>query len=224
MAASSASGLNTAPRDRRFRAGIIVLAVGMVAVVGYVDWLTSAYIAFSIFYIPAIVLAAWFVGRWAGIVVGVLAAVTGLSADLVHGHVQPPFAYTNMCLRLLLFTAAASVVARLYEALQRERALSEANRETAARLQAANDLKDELMRAVVDDARGPLGNIFASAVTLRMAQRELTSADAAELVGRIADASSNLSSLVDQLIEAGKIDPATMGTEPVRPVLEARPA
>ena len=100
--------------------------------------------------------------------------------------------------------------------------MSEANREAAARLQAANDLKDELMRTVVDDARAPFGNIFASAVTLRMAQRELTSADAAELVGQIAEASSNLSSLVEQLIAAGKIDPATI--EPVRPVLEAHPA
>jgi signal transduction histidine kinase len=224
MAVPSASSLNTAPRSLRFRAGIVILAVGMVAVVGYVDWLTSAYIAFSIFYLPAIVLAAWFMSRWAGIAVGALAAVTGLVADLAHGHVQPPFAYTNMCLRLLLFTAAASVIARLYEALQREHALSEANREAAARLQAANDLKDELMRAVVDDARGPLGNIFASAVTLRMAQRDLTSADAAELVGQIANASSNLSSLVDQLIAAGKIDPAAIGAEALEPILEARPA
>jgi signal transduction histidine kinase len=203
----------TAPGTDRtvaFRAGILAVSLGLVVLVGYIDGRSSAYIAFSIFYIPPVVLATWFSGRLAGVAVAAAAALMGLAADLWTMHVSRIYPVTNMCFRLLLFSATALVVARLQEALERERALSEANREAAERLQAANDLKDALMRTVVDDIRAPLGSIFASAVTLRMAQRDLTSADAVELVGLIAEASSNLSALVQQLTEAERIDAATL--------------
>lgn len=201
-------------RTVAFRAGILALSLGLVALVGYIDGRSSAYIAFSIFYIPPVVLATWFSGRLAGVAVAAAAASMGLAADLWTMHVSRIYPITNMCFRLLLFSATALVVARLQEALVRERALSEANREAAERLQAANDLKDALMRTVVDDVRAPLGSIFASAVTLRMAQRDLTSADAAELVGQIAAASSDLSALVEQLTQAERIDAATLSLDP----------
>ena len=207
--------LTTPGTDRTvaFRAGILALSLGLVALVGYIDGRSSAYIAFSIFYIPPVVLATWFSGRLAGVAVAAAAALMGLAADLWTMHVSQIYPITNMSFRLLLFSATALVVARLQEALVRERALSEANREAAERLQAANDLKDALMRTVVDDVRAPLGSIFASAVTLRMAQRDLTSADAAELVGQIAEASSNLSALVEQLTQAERIDASTLPLE-----------
>lgn len=201
-------------RTVAFRAGILALSLGLVALVGYIDGRSSAYIAFSIFYIPPVVLATWFSGRLAGVAVAAAAALMGLAADLWTMHVSQIYPITNMCFRLLLFSATALVVARLQEALVHERALSEANREAAERLQAANDLKDALMRTVVDDVRAPLGSIFASAVTLRMAQRDLTSADAAELVGQIAAASSDLSALVEQLTQAERIDAATLSLDP----------
>jgi signal transduction histidine kinase len=202
--------------DRRtaaFRAGILVASLALVVVVGFIDGNVGTHIAFSIFYIPPVALATWFSGRLAGVAVAAVAALMGLVADLWTEHVAQIYPITNMFLRLLLFTAAALVIARLQEALQRERALSEANREAAERLQAANDLKDALMRTVVDDVRAPLGSIFASAVTLRMAQRDLTSADAAQLVGQIAEASSNLSALVEQLAAAERIDASTLPLE-----------
>lgn len=200
-------------RTVAFRAGILALSLGLVVLVGYIDGRSSAFIAFSIFYIPPVALATWFSGRLAGVAVAGAAALMGLAADLWTMHVSHIYPITNMCFRLLLFSATALVVARLQEALERERALSEANREAAQRLQAANDLKDALMRTVVDDIRAPLGSIFASAVTLRMAQRDLTSADAVELVGLIAEASSNLSALVQQLTEAERIDASSLPLE-----------
>ncbi|HTG46069.1 MAG TPA: hypothetical protein VK646_00240 [Actinomycetota bacterium] len=202
------------PRTPVFRAGVLVLSLALVAIVGLIDARVGVHIAFSIFYIPPVALATWCSGKLAGVAVAAAAALTGLIADLATSsgvpHVYP---VTNMFLRLLLFTATALLVARLREALERERALSEANREAAERLRAANDLKDALVRAVVDDVQAPLGSIFASAVTLRMGQRDLTSADAAELVGQIAEASSNLSALVDQLVAAERIDAATLQLE-----------
>jgi len=206
----------TAPGTDRtvaFRAGILALSLALVVLVGYIDGRSSAYIAFSIFYIPPVALATWFSGRLAGVAVAAAAALMGFAADLWTMHVAKIYPITNMCFRLVLFTATALVVARLQEALARERALSEANREAAELLQAANDLKDALMRTVVDDVRAPLGSIFASAVTLRMAQRDLTSADAVELVGQIAEASSNLSALVEQLTQAERIDAATLSLD-----------
>ena len=203
----------TTDRTVVFRAGILALSLGLVALVGYIDGRSSAYIAFSIFYIPPVVLATWFSGRLAGVAVAAAAALMGLAADLWTMHVSRIYPITNMCFRLVLFSATALVVARLQEALERERALSEANREAAERLQAANDLKDALLRTVVDDVRAPLGSIFASAVTLRMAQRDLTSADASALVGQIAEASSNLSALVEQLTQAERIDAATLSLD-----------
>lgn len=206
----------TAPGTDRtvaFRAGILALSLALVVVVGFIDGHVGTHIAFSIFYIPPVALATWFSGRLAGVAVAAAAALMGLVADLWTTDVARIYPITNMFLRLVLFTATALVIARLQQALVRERALSEANREAAERLQAANDLKDALMRTVVDDVRAPLGSIFASAVTLRMAQRDLTSADAVELVGQIAEASSNLSALVEQLTQAERIDAATLSLD-----------
>ena len=194
-------------------AALVAGCLVAVASIGYVDGITTAYVAFSIFYMPPIIAATWYGGRAAGFVVAVTAAVAGLIADAYSVHVAgaAAFRFVNVGLRLALFTATVFVVARLKEGVQRERELTEQARESAARLAAANQIKDELMRTVVQDVRAPLSDIYASARTLQLARANGMSADdAGELVAQIADASMLLSELVRQLIDAERVDTAAL--------------
>lgn len=199
------------PGGRRSGAALAVIPACLVAValVGYIDAITTAYVAFSIFYLPAIILATWFEGaRW-GVVVGVAAATAGLIADLwtFHAVGATGFAFVNFGLRLLLFTLVSLAVARLRDSARRERELSDLAKETAARLAAVNEIKDELMRAVVNDVRGPLGDIYATAITLQRATPSDLSADEMkERVAQIAGASKLMSDLVNRLMEAERLD------------------
>ena len=59
----------------RHRPLVLVAAFLLLPIVGYADGRTSAYIAFSIFYVVPIGLAAWFGGRLLGVLCGVGAAV-----------------------------------------------------------------------------------------------------------------------------------------------------
>lgn len=207
MTANDSRSSVTPRRRGAVRASLVVSCLVAVALVGYIDALTTAYIAFSIFYMPAIILAAWFEGAAWGIVIAMAAATAGLAADLWSFHGVSAYAFVNFGLRLLLFTLASLAVSRLRDGMRREQELTEITRETAARLAAVNEIKDELMRAVVQDVRGPLGDIYASAVTLQRATpRDLSPDETKELVAQIAGASKLMSDLVNRLAEAERFE------------------
>lgn len=188
----------------------------MVPVVGYIDGVSSAFIAFSIFYLPAVFLGTWFGNRLIGVLVAIAAALAGFAADSWALHAAWTYAYMNLCLRLILFALASLVISRLRDAMRRERDTKEMEREAAASLRAVGELKNELMRSVAIDAGAPLGAIYAAAVALMMSEQDLSSNDARELVQQIADASSSLSNLVNELIKPERLDSSATAalTEP----------
>jgi signal transduction histidine kinase len=65
----------------------VFTALAIVGVVGVADYVTGYEITFSIFYLLAIVLAAWFVGRGFAICVSVLSVGVALAGDLAAGAV-----------------------------------------------------------------------------------------------------------------------------------------
>ncbi len=186
-------------RSTRSRAIVVVGSFVLVLLIGYIDGRSSAYIAFSIFYMIPIFLASWFAGRWAGIAIAVSSALAGLAADFLSIGAAPAYAYTNVVLRLVLFVVMASVFARMAELMRREQAVAEREREAAERLEQLAVVRDALMRSVALDAREPLGDIYARIVTLGFDLPTLTTGETREVLSEIADASRRLSDLVDTL-------------------------
>jgi K+-sensing histidine kinase KdpD len=193
----------------RARVAIVAASFVLACAVGLVDAASSAYIAFSIFYLIPIFLAAWFGRRVLGILVAVTCALAGFAADSwtlnaldVHGG----YAFANLCLRLMLFTLVAVLFSRLHDAMRREQELvtrereaADREREASERLQELNEMQVRLMRSVVTDAREPLGDIYARVVALGFDMHQHNMGDSAEILNEIADASRRLSELVETL-------------------------
>jgi signal transduction histidine kinase len=181
----------------------VTLALGclaLVAVVAYIDYRSSAYIAFSIFYVVPIAFAAWYGSRWIGVVTAVASGLGGFAADIWASTAHHLFAWVNLGLRLVLFTLVALMISRIKETREREHRLAELEREAMQRLQELNDMKDALMRSVIVGAREPLGDIYARIVTLGFDLPTLSVSETRAVLAEIADASRRLSTLVNNLV------------------------
>jgi signal transduction histidine kinase len=64
---------------------LMVTSLGLVAVVGLVDYFTGFAIFFSAFYLIPVALAAWFCGNLSGIVISVFSVVVWLAGDFAAG-------------------------------------------------------------------------------------------------------------------------------------------
>lgn len=181
----------------------VALALGclaVVATVAYIDGLSSAYIAFSIFYIVPIALAAWYGDRTIGLAMAVASGLGGFAADVSQGTAQHPYALVNLALRLALFALIATLIARIKQTRDREQRLAELEREASQRLQELNDMQDALMRSVIVGAREPLGDIYARIVSLGFDLPTLSVSETRMVLNEIADASRRLSTLVNNLV------------------------
>lgn len=189
----------------------VALALGglaLVATVTFVDSRSSAYIAFSIFYVVPIALAAWYGDRTVGLVIAVAGGIGGLVSDLSSIDAHPFFALANLGFRLVLFILIATLISRIQETRDREHRLAELEREASQRLQELNDIKDALMRSVIVGAREPLGDIYARIVTLGFDLPTLSVSETRVVLNEIADASRRLSTLVNNLVPDDNAPPA----------------
>jgi len=120
---------------------LVVLSLSSILLLGVVDHLTGPEISFSIFYLLPISMAAWFVGRRAGIAMSVAGAASWLIADLLAGraysHAVIP--YWNATVRLGFFLVVSQALSGLKVSRERQ---------------------EELSQFVVHDLRSPLGNVM----------------------------------------------------------------
>ena len=158
---------------------ITMACLGSVCLVGAVDHHVAHVTFFNL--VPIICVASWYAGRVPGVVVAVLSASVGFVADVWATTTWPTYAYANLALRLILFVAAAMVIARLKGANDREKAVAkkeraEAEHERAAALRLAelNRLKGDLILSVVEEVRAPLAEIYARVVTLGFESTAMT--------------------------------------------------
>lgn len=63
----------------------IIAGIALTLVLGVVDYLTGREWVISAFYLLPTCLAAWFVGRWAGYIIGALCTVAWFMSDLLNG-------------------------------------------------------------------------------------------------------------------------------------------
>ena len=90
--------------DHRSRVLSISAALLIVAVIGAADYLTGFETSFSIFYLLAIGLAAWFVNRGFAVFISILSVTVSLAGDLVRGaHFSNPFVPAWNAVILLAF-------------------------------------------------------------------------------------------------------------------------
>jgi signal transduction histidine kinase len=71
--------------EKRSQPFFIAVAFAIVTIVGAVDYLASPAVLFSIFYLMAVALGAWFVGKWFGAVISVLSVAVELAGDAAAG-------------------------------------------------------------------------------------------------------------------------------------------
>lgn len=98
---------------------IVVLALCLVGLLGVLDYLTGAEIAFSVFYLLPVMTVAWLAGLRAAWPVVLASGLTWLAADLAadrtYTHAWIP--YWNTTTRLVVFVIVALLVADLRRAL-----------------------------------------------------------------------------------------------------------
>jgi len=122
--------------NRLGRAALYVGILLLLALVGYLDYITGPEISMSLFYFAPIMLGGWFFyrARISAILVPILAAGIWLAADLLGGT---PVAgtwieYWNALIRLGMFLVVSIMISRLREANAREQVLSRTDALTGA--------------------------------------------------------------------------------------------
>ena len=108
------------------QAGIMGLVAALLVLVAWLDVITGAEVAFSIFYLVPIILASWYL-RWLHAVIAVLASgLLWLAADQISGNAYEVSAvqYWNGAVRTGIFFVVAFIVTGLKNALEHERDLA----------------------------------------------------------------------------------------------------
>lgn len=110
---------------RRSKLELVVLAAMLVAVPGYLTYLTGGEISFAIIYLLPVALLAWYIGPGAGIITSVISAAVWLRTDLVtHAYDHAIIRYWNAVVLFGFFLTTTIILARLKVAYQEEQELS----------------------------------------------------------------------------------------------------
>jgi two-component sensor histidine kinase len=93
----------------------MVLAVVLVAVIGWFDYVTGDF-SLALFYLVPVVLATWNAGRVSGWFIGVLSAAGWLVGDsaLSHAYVHPLMPYWNAAMLALIYGVVAHLLSTLH--------------------------------------------------------------------------------------------------------------
>jgi signal transduction histidine kinase len=101
--------------DTQSKAFRVVLSLGMVGIIGLLDFLTGFELTFFAFYLLPVSLAVWFVGRGFGIFVSALCVVVSLTGDKIAGarYSSSLVPVWNMAISLTFFLVVVGILARL---------------------------------------------------------------------------------------------------------------
>jgi diguanylate cyclase (GGDEF)-like protein len=112
--------------DEQPKTLLMVCALGLLLLLGIIDYLTREALAVSVFYSIPISLVAWFVGRGWGILVSLLSAMAWVGTDLMLGynpHHAPVLSW-NATAGLGYFLIVTYALSALKKAWEREKELS----------------------------------------------------------------------------------------------------
>jgi len=120
--------------DRRSLAGIWVISLGLVLVIGIGDLYTGTEISTSIFYVMPVAIASWYGNRNVGIVLSIIAALVWLATEIGGGREYPYTAIYiwNMLVRLGLFLIIALLLRNFKDLLITEETAADTDYLTGA--------------------------------------------------------------------------------------------
>ena len=119
----------------RFRKGWLTsIAVGIVFVLGVIDYVTGFELSFSFFYLLPVTMTAWAVGRDAGLAFSVLSASTWLLSNILSGQSFSNgfIGVWNTMLRFGFYSVVTILLTELRHALEEERLLANTDPLTGA--------------------------------------------------------------------------------------------
>lgn len=116
------------------RGWLIVIAIGIVAILGIIDYLTGFELSFSFFYLIPVAITAWTFGRNMGLVFSVLSAIVWFTSNLLSGqNLSSPFiGVWNTMIRFGFYAVVTTLLAELRHALEEERILASTDPLTGA--------------------------------------------------------------------------------------------
>ncbi len=166
----------------------ILTTLSFVAVVllGVIDHATGPELSFSIFYLLPISLAAWFVGKWPGILISIASAVTWLIADVASGNIysNPVIPGWNALVRLGFFFVVTHTLASLHQ---------------------AKVTQEELIHFIVHDLRSPLAVITLGLDGLQRFPHQLTKTQQ-RLVKSTVVSAQWMSILINSLLDLPRLE------------------
>lgn len=107
----------------RAKVGLSIGALLLIAMLGGIDYLTGSEIAFSVFYLFPVGLAAWYAGRRVAVLYSVMSTVTWYFADVLtrtQPYSAPSIPMWNAATRLVMFLSVTGLLTALRNALDRE--------------------------------------------------------------------------------------------------------
>lgn len=112
--------------NRRRTAGVVLVEVVSLGLVGLIDHVTGRHLGLYVFYFVPVALGAWALGRRAGLAMAVAAAACWVLVDGMSDQAYPTRFYMawNAGVRLLSFVFVSISVSTIRHMLDQERALS----------------------------------------------------------------------------------------------------
>ena len=110
------------------RRTVMVVSLIVLAMIGWLDYITGYEFGFFIFYFIPVAISAWYCGRRAGIEIALCSALVWYVSDKYthHPYSESYFIYWEMFMRLISFLTTALTLARIREmVLNEERLLKE---------------------------------------------------------------------------------------------------
>jgi signal transduction histidine kinase len=188
---------------------VILASILLVGVIFSADVATGKTLSPSLFYLLPVALMTWRLGRGAGVLLALGAAISWTVSDIISkaypaGAVAP---YWNALVRFAVLYIVASLLAAVRERMLDERELTDEAIGAADELRTLNDVKDTLLHAVSHDLRGPIAAIVGSAQSLeRRVALDLAPADEDTLIDGILQSGRKLNRLVGDLLDLERID------------------
>jgi diguanylate cyclase (GGDEF)-like protein len=108
------------------KGSLLSMAVVLILLVGYLDYLTGFELSFSLFYLIPVAATAWFAGRRSAMVMALLSALVWAVSNRLAGEVNshPLVALWNSMIRLGFFSIVALLLSYLRQGMQSETLLS----------------------------------------------------------------------------------------------------
>jgi signal transduction histidine kinase len=210
---------------RLSRANVTALAVTLVAVIGWLDFVTGDF-SLALFYLVPVAIATWYAGCAYGWFIGLLSAAVWLAGDLTRGlpDGHPLMPYWNAATLALIY----GVVAQLLLAFHRLQAELEQRVEqrTASLAQANAELQAARMRLIEADKLESIGRLAAGVahevknplMTISMAADYLAEiippaeTDGAAMIQALRDAVERANRVIGEMLEFAR--PGALSLQP----------